>query len=126
MSESYKATSPKNPDTNYTQEVILEKDNSGNVTKSISVGGEPVELSEEQLATARKYLNVRTASDDEVKAAQGDPNDEVDDKTEDQLAFEDQTSTVPKLPAEQKDNAAAGNDPAASQAREARGKGGAK
>lgn len=114
MSDKYKATSPKNPDTNYTQEVILEKDNSGNVTKSIRVGGEPVELDEEQLASARKYLNVRAATDDEEKAAEGDPNDEVSDQKEDELAVEDQTSTVPKVPAP--------NSPAASEARTERGR----
>lgn len=114
MSDSYKATSSKNPDTNYTTEVILERDNSGNETKSIRVGGEPVELSEDQLATARKYLNVRAASDEEVKAAQGDPNDEVDDQTEDQLAAADQVSTTPAV--------SPPNSPAASQARTDLGK----
>lgn len=67
MSELYKATSPKNPDTNYTEEVVFEKDNDGNVTRSIRVGGEAVALSEEELASARKYLNVRAATDEENK-----------------------------------------------------------
>lgn len=95
MSEFYKATGPKNPDTNYTEEVIFEKDGDGNVTRSIRVGSEPVALSDEELASARQYLNVRKATDEEQKAAQGDPNDEVSDQTEDKLAAEDQTSTAP-------------------------------
>jgi hypothetical protein len=114
MSEQYKATSPKNPDTNYTSEVILEKDNSGGTTKSIRVGGEPVELSEDQLTTVRKYLNVRKATDEEVEAAKGDPNDEVSDSTEDELAADDQTSTTPSVPAP--------NSPAATEARTELGK----
>lgn len=109
MSESYKATSSKNPDTNYTTEVVLEKDNSGEATKSIRVGGEPVELSEEQRVTAAKYLNVRKATDDENKAAQGDPNDEVSDQKEDELAVEDQVSTTPAV--------SPPNSPAAEEAR---------
>lgn len=118
MSESYTATSSKNPDTNYTTEVVLEKDNSGNVTKSIRVGGEPVALSEEHLSTARKYLNVRKATDEEAKAAEGDPNDEVSDQKEDELAAKDQVSTTPAV--------SPPNSPAAAEARETRGKGGDK
>lgn len=114
MSELYKATSPKNPDTNYTSEVILEKDNSGETTKSIRVGGEPVELTEDQLTTVRKYLNVRKATDDEEKAAEGDPNDEVSDSKEDELAAADQTSTTPQVPPP--------NSPAADEARTELGK----
>ena len=114
MSDSYKATSSKNPDTNYTTEVILERDNSGNVTKSIRVGGEPVELSEDELSTARKYLNVRAATDDEEKAAAGDPNDEVSDQKEDELAAADQVSTTPAV--------SPPNSPAAAEARTELGK----
>jgi hypothetical protein len=114
MSEQYKATSSKNPDSNYTTEVILEKDNSGNVTKSIRVGGEPVELDDEQRAKVAQYLNVRKATDEEVKAAEGDPNDEVSDQTEDELAAADQVSTTPAV--------SPPNSPAAAQAREDLGK----
>jgi hypothetical protein len=114
MSELYKATSAKNPDHNYTTEVILEKDASGETTKSIRVGGEPVGLSEEELEVARKYLNVRKASEDEVKAAEGDPNDEVSDAKEDELAAADQVSTTPAV--------SPPNSPAAAQAREDQGK----
>jgi hypothetical protein len=109
MSEQYKATSSKNPDTNYTTEVVLEKDNSGEVTKSIRVGGEPVELTEEQRTTVAKYLNVRKATEDEVKAAEGDPNNEVSDNTEDKLAAADQVSTTPAV--------SPPNSPAADEAR---------
>lgn len=118
MSDSYKATSSKNPDTNYTTEVILEKDNSGEVTKSIRVGGEPVELNEDQRAVAAKYLNVRKATDEEVKAAEGDPNNEVSSKTEDKLAAEDQVSTTPAV--------SPPNSPAGEEARTSRRGGGDK
>jgi hypothetical protein len=114
MSETYKATSSKNPDTNYTTEVVLEKDNSGETTKSIRVGGEPVELNEDQLATARKYLNVRKATDEENEAAAGDPNDKVSDQTEDELAAADQVSTTPAV--------SPPNSPAAAEARVERDK----
>jgi hypothetical protein len=114
MSELYKATGSKNPDTNYTTEVIFEKDGDGEVTRSIRVGGEPVELNEEELTSARKYLNVRKASEDEVDAAEGDPNDEVSDETEDKLAAEDQVSTTPRV--------SPPNSPAAAEAKTQLGK----
>lgn len=64
MSEHYTATGPKNPDRNYTEEVILARDEkTGEVTKSIKVGGEPVELSEDEHKTAGRYLNLRKVSD---------------------------------------------------------------
>ncbi len=67
MSEYYKATSSKNPDRNNTEEVVLEKDKNGAPTKSVKVGGAPVELSQEEHEKATKYLNLRKVSDVEAE-----------------------------------------------------------
>lgn len=96
MSEFYKATSSKNPDFNYTEEVIFEKDGNGNVARSIKVGGEAVALSEEELASARKYLNVRTATDEERQAAEGD-TEAPQSESVDAEAAEQQTSTAAQV-----------------------------
>jgi hypothetical protein len=93
MSELYKATSPKNPDTNYTEAVVFEQDSDGNPTRSIRVGGAAVELSEKELEIARKYLNVRKATDEEEKAQESP--EEVDKQSANEAAVADQTSTVP-------------------------------
>lgn len=112
MSELYRATSPKNPDTNYTSEVVLERNDKGEVTKSIRVGGEATELTDEQVETARKYLNVRKATEDEQNVASGN-TEEVSEEKQDELAVEDQTSTTP--------NVSPPNSPAAAEARNERG-----
>lgn len=93
MSEFYKATSPKNPDTNYTEGVVFEQDSDGNPTRQIRVAGEAVALNDEELEKARKYLNVRKATDEERKAVESP--DEVDDQTADEEAVAAQTSDVP-------------------------------
>lgn len=68
MSEFYKATSPKNPDRNYTEEVVLAVDEkTGEPTKSIKVGGAPEQLTEAEHASAAKYLNLRKVTDVEAE-----------------------------------------------------------
>lgn len=94
MGNFYKATSAKNPDRNYTEEVVLEKDNKGEVTKSVRVGGEPVELTDEERAKVARYLNVRQATDEEKDVAEGDVSNPPTD-SEQAEAQEQQLSTTP-------------------------------
>lgn len=73
----YRATSPKNPDTNYTQEVVLEVDNKGEPTKVVAVGGDPVDLTDDERSVVSRYLNLTKndgSSDDKSEVS---PDQEV-------------------------------------------------
>lgn len=69
MADYYKLAGSKNSTTDWTSEVILEKDDEGNVTKSVGVN-RPAELSKDDLDKLKDLgFEVEKATADEAKAA---------------------------------------------------------
>lgn len=67
MAERYRFTSTKNPATDYTEEVVLERDDNGNITKTLKRNGPSVSLTKDQFASLSSTLNLEVVSADEVK-----------------------------------------------------------
>ncbi len=73
---AYRYTTNKDP-FDGTASVVLERDDDGNVTKEIVRGGDPVDLTEEELAALKTRFNVSKATQSQLENAadtSGDPN----------------------------------------------------